>query len=264
MAEAAAIEEHAKSFREPLKEVDKRIMDKREERRELEDGIGRLIKKLNSDLARIFGNVPAPQLRFDPEKSSADQMLVCVSSSTNMSCEQLDESISATLKSKKEELARRESALAQTKDELKSRSRTAEDALKSNGFLTQQVMLKRKRLEEIAAAARETEETQRKELQKVEEALAKVTAATEDSGKEIAALQEQFQQRRAYQAALIEQRKKDGEETRQMAKEFATEVAGQKAEMAGFFDQFAGIIHNVNLQLRQQDNDATCVSGKAD
>ena len=246
ISETATIEENMRKAREVIREVDKKIMEKRQEKRELEDIITKSVKKLNAAYAKVYGE-NGPQMKFDPEKTQVGQMLVC---SIN-TLEQLEESQVSLLKMKKEELGKQEATLVQVKEEIKMKSRENEDSQKVNDQAKEEIAIKKKKLEEVSALEKETEEYYKKEIEKSEDIVRKTARSIEDLGKEVAALEDDSQKRKAFLDSLAEQRKKDRDETKKMVTDFVNEALGYKIEVTDDFDQIATAIHNANAQMQQ-------------
>eukprot|EP01022_Parablepharisma_sp_SALTPOND_P011841 TRINITY_DN1508_c0_g1_i1.p2 TRINITY_DN1508_c0_g1~~TRINITY_DN1508_c0_g1_i1.p2 ORF type:complete len:601 (+),score=122.16 TRINITY_DN1508_c0_g1_i1:2909-4711(+) len=248
VTEIGTIEENIKKLQATIREEEKKILERKQEKRELEDAITKTTKKLNVGLGKVYeeGN---SQIKFDPERP--DQMLA---TSNGVSLEAFEENQAAVFRNKKEELAKQETLLAQLKEEIKQKSKENEESQKGNDSIKEDVAGKRRRLEEIVQAENEAEAMYKKELEKCEESFKKIAKEVEELSNESAALEDESQKRKGFLDALVEQRKKDKEETKKMVTEFVNEILEYKIEMADDFDQLATVIHNVNVQLQQAEN----------
>jgi len=252
ISETISLEETIKKVNSLIKDEERKIAEKKQQKRELEEQTQKILRKVNASFIKIYGENAGVALKFDTEKNVFNQMIVTGNGSP---LEALDEMQVQTLKNRKEEICKNEQILGQLREEAKIKNKENDDSQKVNEIVRQEIEKTKKKLSEIIQTENENEGAFKKELDKNEESLRKVEKNVEELNKEIYNLEEENKKKKQFLEALNEQIKKDREETKNHVKDFTNEILQYKMEIGDEFDQLVTAIHNTNIQLQKADID---------
>lgn len=248
-AELAAIEESVRRVQEMAKAEDGQSIEKRQQRKALEEEVGKAVKKLNEEMAKVYGN-EITQVKFEPEGNLVEEML---SISNGIPLEALEQNLSAVFKNKKEELTEKDLAFDKLKEEIRQKTKEAEDLKKSNELIKADIRDRRTRLKEIIKKEDYAELYFLNETDDYETMLRRTVKAIVGLEKELAALEEEKKNRKNYYEALIAQRKKDKEEIKGLLNEYVDTMYMYMVKTTNDIDESHNLIHNISIQVQQAE-----------
>jgi len=249
LSDIMVVEDTIRRLQKLVKNEDNQVIEKKQEKRELEGAINKTLKKLNTETVKVYGS-ESLQLKFDPDKTSLEEMLT---TTNGLSLETLEQSQGLLYKQKQEELSNQGVSNNKLKEEIRQRSKEIEELKKSNELVKTDIANKRTKLKEMTQIDNDTESSYKNKLENGEGILRNEEKTLTELTNEVFVLDENCKKKKNYLDALIEQRKKDREEIRNIIYEFVNEIYEYKIEMEDDFDQLTTVIHNVNIQLQQSE-----------